>query len=239
MKKLFLVVAAFFAMNAFAQEQGDDNGFGLKLGVGFGGSSYGTVDYGSVIKISDESGSKYTPAFGLSLDNRWYVANPGKFGIAIDARWLDLSIAHFGEETEFSEVKSNLVKFEMFGPGVIGTFYINDKMAADLYWNIIPSVAITGTDSKVTTPAFGSVPATEVETEDTEFAFGLSNYIGAAFRFKVFQAGVEYNIAKLKYQDWGKSDDSVEDTMSDFANSILGNYKQNLNNFRVFVGFKF
>ncbi|MBR2260991.1 MAG: hypothetical protein IJ916_04745 [Paludibacteraceae bacterium] len=238
MKKLLLVVAAFFAMNAFAQEQGDDNGFGLKLGVGFGGSSYGTVDYGSVIKIDGNSNS-YSPAFGLSLDNRWYVANPGKFGIAIDARWLDLSIAHFGDKTDYTEVKSNLVKFEMFGPGVIGTFYINDKMAADLYWNIIPSLAVTGHDSKVTTPAFGNNPETVVETEDTDFALGMSNYIGAAFRFKVFQAGVEYNIAKLKYQDWGKNDDNAEDVLNDWANSIFGNYKQNLNNFRVFVGFKF
>ncbi|MEE3482896.1 MAG: hypothetical protein VZQ98_01075 [Bacteroidales bacterium] len=238
MKKLLLVVAAFFAMNAFAQEQGDDNGFGLKLGVGFGGSSYGTVDYGSVIKIDGNSNS-YSPAFGLSLDNRWYVANPGKFGIAIDARWLDLSIAHFGDKTDYTEVKSNLVKFEMFGPGVIGTFYINDKMAADLYWNIIPSLAVTGHDSKVTTPAFGNNPETVVETEDTDFALGMSNYIGAAFRFKVFQAGVEYNIAKLKYQDWGKNDDNAEDALNDWANSIFGNYKQNLNNFRVFVGFKF
>ncbi len=238
MKKLLLVVAAFFAMNAFAQEQGDDNGFGLKLGVGFGGSSYGTVDYGSVIKI-DGNPNSYSPAFGLSLDNRWYVANPGKFGIAIDARWLDLSIAHFGDKTDYTEVKSNLVKFEMFGPGVIGTFYINDKMAADLYWNIIPSLAITGHDSKVTTPAFGNMPETVVETEDTDFALGMSNYIGAAFRFKVFQAGVEYNIAKLKYQDWGKNDDNAEDALNDWANSIFGNYKQNLNNFRVFVGFKF
>ncbi len=239
MKKLLLVVAALFTMNAFAQEQGDDNGFGLKLFAGFGGSSYGTVDYGSVIKISGESEYKYSPAFGLSLDNRWYVANPGKFGIAIDARWLDLSIAHYGEKTDLAEVKSNLVKFEMFGPGVIGTFYINDQMAADLYWNIIPSVAITGHDSKVTTPAFGSIPATEVESEDTDFALGMSNYIGAAFRFKVFQAGVEYNIAKLKFQDWGKSDDNADDVLNDFANSILGNYKQNLNSLRVFVGFKF
>ncbi len=238
MKKLLLVVAAFFAMNAFAQEQGDDNGFGLKLGVGFGGSSYGTVDYGSVIKIDGNTNS-YSPAFGLSLDNRWYVANPGKFGIAIDARWLDLSIAHFGDKTDYTEVKSNLVKFEMFGPGVIGTFYINDKMAADLYWNIIPSLAVTGHDSKVTTPAFGNNPETVVETEDTDFALGMSNYIGAAFRFKVFQAGVEYNIAKLKYQDWGKNDDNAEDALNDWANSIFGNYKQNLNNFRVFVGFKF
>ena len=225
-------------MNAFAQEQGDDNGFGLKLGVGFGGSSYGTVDYGSVIKI-DGNANSYSPAFGLSLDNRWYVANPGKFGIAIDARWLDLSIAHFGDKTDYTEVKSNLVKFEMFGPGVIGTFYINDKMAADLYWNIIPSLAVTGHDSKVTTPAFGNNPETVVETEDTDFALGMSNYIGAAFRFKVFQAGVEYNIAKLKYQDWGKNDDNAEDALNDWANSIFGNYKQNLNNFRVFVGFKF
>jgi len=223
MKKLLLVVAAFFAMNAFAQEQGDDNGFGLKLGVGFGGSSYGTVDYGSVIKIDGNTNS-YSPAFGLSLDNRWYVANPGKFGIAIDARWLDLSIAHFGDKTDYTEVKSNLVKFEMFGPGVIGTFYINDKMAADLYWNIIPSLAVTGHDSKVTTPAFGNNPETVVETEDTDFALGMSNYIGAAFRFKVFQAGVEYNIAKLKYQDWGKNDDNAEDALNDWANSIFGNY---------------
>lgn len=100
-KLIFLVSAALLSINVFAGEQGNDNGFEIKLFSGFTSDSYGTVQtitdgYNHKIKhdAPEQPGLHKTPEMGISLGNRWYIFNPGSFGLGIHARWLDFAYAH-------------------------------------------------------------------------------------------------------------------------------------------------
>lgn len=237
MKKLFLLAATLFSMSVFAQEQGDDNGFGLKLHAGICGSSYGAqkveVDLGPLSGDSewkkDENRSN-KPLFGASIDNRWYVANPGNFGIAIDARWLDIAVGKSKWEKEGVEyLNSTNAQIGLLMPGVIGTFYLGNEMAIDAFYNVGPTMAMSAVESSLDNAIYDSL-------EDTKWGFGLSHFLGAAFRFKVFQAGVEYNFAPLKSVTW--FDDEEEGSVEDAFNSVAET-KTKFNNLRIFLGFKF
>ena len=249
MKKLFLLVsAALLSFNMFAGEQGDDNGFEIKLFAGFAGDKYGTKElstsvYGTEVKhdLPDLPGLHKTPELGLALGSRWYIApDLGKFGIGIQARWIDFGFAH--KEWNWNEYKkgsyaatqtNNFIKLGLFGPGVVGTFYLSDKMAVDAYYNIVPTLLITTDKLAYESDYLNYMGSSFVERDDeARFGLGWSHFFGAAFRYSVFQVGVEYNIAKLKEMDWGSDDE--ESTLDDITVT-----KYNLNNFRVFVGFKF
>lgn len=241
------------ASNAADLKQGEDNGFGLKLHAGFyNKDKYGytdaeidAMDAMKDLGLDDEEGveTKNIPLLGLSLDNRWYVANPGNFGIGIDARWLDFGLAKqkvsFDGEDQSEETNVHL---GMLMPGVVGTFYLGNDMAIDAFYNIGAEVAVS----------FGKDLVNDTDF-DASFGFGLSQFVGAAFRFKVFQVGVEYNIAKLKSMDWGSKDaeDNLDldgfdygdidygDVVKDQIDDLSFDEKRRRNNLRVFLGFKF
>ena len=255
MKKLFLLISTLFclssASNAADLKQGEDSGFGLKLHAGLciGGFGDTEVDGKTFSATEDGEDVKNTPLFGMSIDNRWYVANPGQFGIGIDARWLDLGIgkskfSYEGVETS----KTTNVEVGMIMPGVVGTFYLDNDMAIDLFYNIGPSVFVqmseglldAATDAQNTAnnitkneylsdiDGFDDFNNLEDALDKTYFDFGFSHFIGAAFRYKIFQGGVEYNLAKLKRMEWGDGEDT-----GDFV------VKSNRSNLRIFLGFKF
>jgi hypothetical protein len=71
--------------------------------------------------------------------------------------------------------------------------------------------------------------------EDTKWGFGFSHFLGAAFRYKVFQVGAEYNFAHLKSVTWFEDD---EDPVNNTVNSI-SETKTKFDNLRIFLGFKF
>lgn len=261
MKKLLvLALSLMTGFSAFAGPQGEDNGFGLKLFVGLHGEKYGQADVSGAWSLAlsalDEvvETPKASPALGFAIDNRWYVANPGDFGIAINARWLDFSFSRLKSENTVPEWNSKTHKTQnvtytetekyfdisALGGGVIGTYYLDDQMAIDVFYNILPNVMFISND-----------PGTGADSE-ASFAFGASHRIGAAYRFKVFQAGFELKIGKLKCQDWGKDDEpkvsddddydysDIYDEAVDSFNSVFGEtQKINTNNFRIFLGFKF
>ena len=60
------------------------------------------------------------------------------------------------------------------------------------------------------------------------FYYKFSHYFGTAFRYKKFQAGLEYNIAKTEYLI-GERDE--------YNSPMIAKY--NMNNFRMFLGLKF
>lgn len=249
MKKLILMATALFSMAtaAFAIEQGDDNGFGLKLNVGFvSNDKFGhTRLEGSKELLSSELESrKNTPMFGLGMDTRWYVATPGKFGIAVSARWLDFS---FGMSKCYSDfagekvllLKGNTIKADFLMPGVIGTYYLGDDMAADVFYSFGPSLGFQNfkfADDHLEAAYETVAKKLGHDIDDVDAEFGLSQYLGAAFRYKVFQVGFEYNFAKLKAMDWFEEDED-EDMFDKMFGDIL-TYRRR-NNFRIFIGFKF
>lgn len=288
MKKLFLLVATLFSMSAFALEQGEDNGFGLRIHAGFyDADKYGKVEveddggiFGDLMDeaedaANEESGleEKKIPLFGMSIDNRWYVAKPGNFGIAIDARWLDFGIGKQTASQDGEEFwKSTNIQAGLLMPGVIGTYYLGNDMAIDVHYNVGATIAVKNAEYVgEMADAFdeleglgglgsmlGGLAGSMSGYEDgTSWGFGVSHFFGASFRYKVFQAGFEYNIAKLKTVDWFDDDDDVDvstdddDMWGDFMGGMeeameeagfTNNTKTDkirFNNFRVFLGFKF
>lgn len=247
MKKLiFSVVAALGCLSSFAQNQGEDNGFGLKFDFGFRGDKYGAYEgvgmsaNGQSIDIVDgtkkvfpikefEKGDKCSvskiPMFGLTMDNRWYVANPGNFGIGISARWLDVSVGALKYEVNGEVVSRDLdVKVDFLGPGLMGTYYLGNDKAIDVYYQVAPSINVVGsTDYK------------DGKQDDDSWSgngeFGLSHYFGGAFRYKKFQFGCEYNIANMAGISLFSDDDN-----SSAGFEIDATRRNSL---RAFVGFKF
>lgn len=232
MKKILFAVAALFSMaTSFAQKQGDDNGLGVRLNVGICGSTFGDeslyeTSSGKLIEsysYADDTWKRHnTPLFGLSVDNRWYIAKPSNGGIAIDARWLDFG---FGKSTftydgEKDDDYYTTLKMDFLMPGVIGTIYLANNMAIDAFYNIGPSMVIEKEKS------------TEDDESYTNAEFGLSHYLGAALRYKMFQFGVEYNISKPKTVKWFDDDEEYEEEDLTFC-------RIKRNNLRIFVGCKF
>ena len=214
MKKVFLLLAALVSMNAFALEPGDDNGFGIRLGLELPGSGYGTPKIDGI-----DSPDMSSIGFGVALDNRWYVWHNDMFGAAINARWIDFSYAKGSFETEYvgsskktftTDVKS--ISVDICSPGAMFTYYPADNMAVDLSYNIAPSVLMT-TDSM------------DGEDESTSVAFGASHIIGAGFRYSVFHGGVEYKLGKLGVLS---ADDETLEAFDLQTNKV-----------RVYLGFKF
>lgn len=248
MKKLFLSALAVFAcLSSFAQTQGDDNGFGLRFDVGLRGNKYGAyqglgmssttenvsfVDHSKkVYPIKEfEKGARSTvtnvPMFGMTLDNRWYVGNPGNFGIAISARWLDVSMGALNYEVDGKMVKHELdAKIDFTGPGVIGTYYLGNEKAIDAYYQFAPSIGIIGESN------YDSDGNQIEDSWKGNAEFGWSHYFGGAFRYKIFQFGFEYNIAKMAGISLF-SDDESDSNGVEIESSRR-------NTMRIFAGFKF
>lgn len=252
MKKLFLLAASLFCMTAsFAQEQGDDNGFGLKLNIGLvSNAKFGQrVDEEDKKVIENEFEKRTnTPMFGLAMDSRWYVANPGKFGIAVDARWVDVSFGfskcYYEDPTGILKndlllLKGKTVKADLLMPGVIGTYYIGNDMAADVFYNIGTSLAFQNfefADEDVENAYKDIAKKLRHDIDDVDAELGLSQYLGAAFRWKVLQVGFEYNFARLKAMDWFEEDED-ETWDEKWYDNIVTHRRRN--NCRIFVGFKF
>lgn len=218
MKKTFFALATLLGLisNATAATPGEDNGLGIRLNVGFPGGDYSQ-------KVTDYHGPKtitfdaFQPvngvSFGLSLDNRWYVWHNNKLGAAIQARWLDANIM-FGElanHKPFNDTKyADLTNIEggILGVGPMFTFYLNNDMAIDAYYNIMPTYVYSMQTED---------PDGEIFTQEFKYqGFGVTHHIGAAFRWKVLQAGLEYRIGTIGMEDVDNERHEMDASMNSF-----------------------
>ena len=202
-----------------AQNPGEDNGFGLKLHVAIPGSEYGCNDNSSAV-TNEYSGT----LFGIDLDNRWYVWHNDMFGVAVNAHWMDFSFGSgeieskskakiLGKDLYSGETDVTNMELGLLGVGPMFTFYIGHDMAVDGYYNIVPTSMFMMVDS-----------ADDDDDDPFYWGVGLTHDVGAAFRWKFLQAGVEYRLGKIELED------------SDIDNS---EFDANANSLRLFMGFKF
>lgn len=223
MKKSLLALATVlgFAFNSTAATPGEDNGLGLRLNVGFPMGDYTISQWGNLEYAYPVSGV----SFGLTLDNRWYVWHNDKMGAAIQARWLDANFmtGELGVDIPFvgSETFAELTNIEggILGAGPMFTFYLNDDMAIDAYYNFMPSVVYS-----MVKDADDEDSSSDDSSESNLWGFGLAHHVGAAFRYKIFQAGLEYRIGKIEIEDVDFSTHTMDASM---------------NSFRINLGFKF
>ncbi len=235
MKKIVVLVSMMllvaFVSNTYAQKDRTlSNGFSINIVTGFPSASFGAPKDVS----SDE---KYGALFGLKLGNRWYFAPQEKYGFGLMVNWLDLA-AGFKSGTGSVENSIGLVQsydwarttfdVTLLGVGPIGTFAINDDMAIDGYYNLRPTLLVSGNVS--------SDPEGIADDKTYGYAgFGITNTLGTSFRWKVLNVGVEYVFGKVNCQ--GKyTGPSIEGQLED---GDLPDAKLSTNSIRLVLGVKF
>ena len=232
MKKIVVLVSMMllvaFVSNTYAQKDRTlSNGFSINIVTGFPSASFGAPKDVS----SDE---KYGALFGLKLGNRWYFSPQENYGFGLMVNWVDFAMAFkSGTDTSFDEndflVASDWARTTMditfLGLGPIGTYAINDDMAIDGYYNLRPTVLLSGGvntySSKDFTTAYGG--------------FGLTNALGAAFRWKVLNVGVEYVMGKVT----AKGTETVPSLTGGTETNDLADAKLSTNSVRIILGVKF
>lgn len=231
--KKFGILISLFALaalfsNSFAQDSKTlSNGFSVNLVVGFPSAEFGAPE-----NVSGDE--KYGALFGLKLGNRWYFAPQEKYGFGLMVNWLDLA-AGFKSGTRNSELTQETSDWAkttfdvtLLGLGPIGTFALNDDMAIDGYYNLRPTVLIMGEVS--------SDPAGIADDGTVGYAgFGITNTLGAAFRWKVLNVGVEYVFGKVNCQ--GKYTGPT--IAGELEDGDLPDAKLSTNSVRLVLGVKF
>lgn len=232
MKKIGILVSLMllvaFVSNTFAQKSRTlSNGFSVNFVTGFPSASFGAPE-------SVSSDEKYGALFGLKLGNRWYFAPQENYGFGLMVNWVDFAMAlKSGTDTYIDDndisVASDWARTTMditfLGLGPIGTYAINDDMAIDGYYNLRPTFLISGEvqtlSSDDLTTAYGG--------------FGLTNALGAAFRWKVLNVGVEYVMGKVN----AKGTQTVPSLNGGTETVDLADEKLSTNSVRIILGVKF
>lgn len=244
MKKALLTISAVLGLFFGTSAQGgpgEDNGLGIRLNVGL---PTGTSHYLDNIEARMPFKLKNAVSFGLTLDNRWYVWHNNKIGAAIQARWLDIDYIN-GKAPDLDKIWSssnwqqeNEISFDIssieggfLGVGPMFTFYLNNDMAIDAYYNILPAFTYSKVKYSGTSRDLIKKKTYDIEeVEETYKGISVTHHIGAAFRYKIFQAGVEYRIGKFKMD---------RDEEMDEEDMYLPHMSESKNSFRINLGVKF
>lgn len=180
------------------------HGFSINLIAGVPSSNYG---YPKDLNVDEDLQFKFI--YGIQIGNRWYFGSSDQFKMGIMVNWLDITVGTdaFGNET------SGVADISLLELGPVGTYALSDEMALDAYYNLRP----TGFAH-----VWGSDPYDLDDVEGFTGA-GISHAIGAAFRWKVLSAGIEYVFGNIECED-------IDDG---FTERLV------VNNFRLMVGVKF
>jgi len=221
MKKLGLLIGLTLLVglmnSSFAQKDRTlSNGFSVNLVTGFPSSSYATDDGDA---INDDY--KFRSMWGLQLGNRWYFAPTEQMGFGLMVNWIDFTYAIKTSSIAGVDIARGAMDLTFIEIGPMGTYVIGEGMAVDGYYNLRPTL--------LSTAAILSGSGSGDET----FAyagFGFSHAIGAAFRIKVFNFGLEYNFGAIN---------SVGTYTGSMTGITMNDQKNKTNSVRIMLGFKF
>jgi hypothetical protein len=221
MKKNRILIAAFmllsFSTVLYAQKDRKfSNGFSINLVTGIPSSSYGTTSDRDI-----DSELQLGSIWGLQLGNRWYFSPKEKFGFGLMVNWLDITAGvKSGTESSYDRARSVAdVSFLELGP--VGTYALTQDIALDAYYNLRPT-------------AFASVMLISDSGDDETYTysgFGFTHALGAAFRYRALNIGLEYVMGSINSDgtyNLGKS-----------SEKSLDSQKNVVNNFRIMIGAKF
>jgi hypothetical protein len=214
---LFAIVCTGIFTNSYAQKDRKlSNGFSINAVMGIPSAEYGLAK-------DDEVSSDYAlgSLWGLQLGNRWYFSPTEQFGIGLMVNWADITFSgKAGTEgnVDWGRAAFDLTFIEL---GPVGTIALTDDIAIDGYYNLRPTW-------------FGSalvIMDISGFADDETFAyagFGFSHAIGAAFRWKALNIGVEYVLGSINSVGsyTGSYDISLEDK------------KNQTNSLRIMLGVK-
>jgi hypothetical protein len=220
MKKIVILLAIIIftglSTNSFAQKDRRlSKGFSVNLVTGFPSSTYGTVKDAD---ISDEF--KLGGLWGIQIGNRWYFSPKEKYGIGLMVNWADISISAKGGTVRGIDWGKAVIDFTFLEIGPVGTYALTDKIALDAYYNLRPTVFSSAI--VYTSPSGGE------DITNAYAGFGISHAIGAAFRYKIFNVGLEYVMGGINSTGTTSEDDET-----------LADEKIMTNSFRIMLGLKF
>jgi hypothetical protein len=219
MKKIRLLIAIALLMCAglttYAQKDRTlTNGFSVNLVLGVPSAAYGVEDADD---IDDEF--KLGALFGVQIGNRWYFNPSETSGFGLMVNWFDFTLSAKGGSEGSTDWGRAVMDISFLEVGPVGTFALSDEMAIDAYYNLRPTVL---SSAVVIESSFGD--------ETYGYAgFGISHAFGAAFRYKVFNVGVEYVVGGI----------NAAGTYSGDYNVDLEDQKIKANSFRIMLGVKF
>jgi hypothetical protein len=213
---LSIILLTGFTTNLFAKKDRKfSNGSSINLVIGFPSSTY-SVESGRNIDSKYQLGS----ILGIQWGNRWYFKPKEKYGFGLMVNWLDITAGvKSGTESSYDWAKSVAdVSFLELGP--VGSYALSKDIALDAYYNLRP----TGFASvMLQTPNSGD------DITYTYAGFGFTHALGAAFRYKALNLGLEYVMGSI----------DSEGTYTGPSNKTLANQKAVVNNFRIMIGAKF
>jgi hypothetical protein len=223
MKKITILLSIILFIglttNLFAQKDRNlSNGGSINLVIGFPSSTYGVTSDSNI-----DSKYQLSSIWGIQWGNRWYFKPKEKYGFGLMVNWLDLSIgATTGTETSYDWARA-VVDFSFLEIGPVGTYALTKDIALDAYYNLRP----TGFSSAIVTSNSGGK---SIDESMTYVGVGFTHALGAAFRYRALNLGLEYVMGSLDSE--GKYTGSSNDVTMD-------NQKNVVNNFRIMIGAKF
>ena len=215
MKKInFLMVVLLFVgiTSSYAQKNGIiGKGSNTNFIIGFPSASFGVED-------GDEVADEYQLGvlWGIEWGNRWYFSPTETMGFGLMINWADISYStKTGTENglEWSKAVIDMTFMEI---GPIGTYALSNNMAIDGYYNLRPTLLMSGAVVSDETFAYAG--------------FGFSHAIGTAFRYNVFNVGLEYVFGGIN---------SVGTYSGSLGGIDLDEKKNKTNSLRIMLGFKF
>lgn len=214
---LCLILLTGFTTNLYAQKDRKlTKGFSINFVAGFPSKAYGAS------KGSDIA-SEYQPGiWGLQLGNRWYFNPKEQYGIGLMINWLDVTAGVAKVKSQSGDYSRAVADVSIIEIGPIGTYVLTSDIALDAYYNLRP----TG----FSTVSIQSYSGSREDDTYTYAGFGLTHALGAAFRFKALNVGIEYVLGGIN------SDGTKSGSGSDVT---LTTRKHVVNNFRIMIGVKF
>jgi len=215
-KNLFLLAIIIFSgitTNSFAQKDRKlSNGFSINLVTGFPSSVYGLPN-DSKIDAAENLGG----IWGLKIGNRWYFSPKEKYGFGLMVNWFDFSMALQSDPVNGNNSTNGIADFSILQFGPVGTYVATDNIALDAYFNFRPTAF-----ENIVLPSGGDAYGYA--------GFGFSYALGAAFRYKILNLGIEYV--------FGGINTSYVETGSSSGSDPTDKYKLMTNSFRILLGLK-
>jgi hypothetical protein len=164
------------------KEEMTSGGFFLNLGVYLPGRSYLIPpSYQPFVEPGD---IRYGLGYDFEIGNffRFAKINDGMMGIGLRATWLNFGMTSMVDEDDYLYVAMQISPLRV-GPQF--SYALNDMMAIDAFYQIGYNATIE-----------------IIEDDDLYVYSGLTHEVGAAFRYKVFSAGLGYRFGSLYSPDW-------------------------------------
>lgn len=217
MKKLIILIVIILSTgiscSSFAQKDRKlSNGFSINLVTGFPSSVYGSPNDSQL-----DAAEKLGGIWGLKIGNRWYFSPKEKYGFGLMVNWFDFTIALQSDPINTGNSTNAIadVSFLQFGP--VGTYNATENIALDGYFHFRPTV-------------FQNLVMQSSGDTYGYAGLGFSYALGAAFRYKILNVGIEYV--------FGGINTSYIETGSSSGTDPTDSYKLMTNSFRILLGVK-